>query len=194
MTKEVTLRKNIEDSVLILRGQAVLLDSDIAEFYGVETKHINQAVRNNPDKFPKGYIIDTNKDELSALRSKILTLETNGRGEYTKYPPKAFTERGLYMLATILKSEQATAVTIQIIETFATIREAGRAMHEMALADDQPTKQKWGKKASTLVGGILHDSLPVETVETEISFNFAVVKVKQTVTRGKRPTKKENKK
>jgi len=194
MTKEIALRKSIEDSVLMLRGQAVLLDSDIAEFYGVETKRINEAIRNNPDKFPKGYVIETTKDELSALRSKISTLETNGRGEYTKYPPKAFTERGLYMLATILKSQQATAVTIQIIETFATIREAGRAMHEMAISVNQSIKKKWGEKASTLVGDILHNSLPVETVETEISFNFAVVKVKQTVTRGKRPTKKERKK
>jgi len=190
MTKEISLRKSIEGSVVVLRGQTVLLDSDVAEFYGVETKHINQAIRNNPDKFPDGYVLTVNNRELEILRSKILTAKLSK----TRIEPKALTERGLYMLATILKSEQATAVTIQIIETFATIREAGRAMHEMALADDQPTKQKWGKKASTLVGGILHDSLPVETVETEISFNFAVVKVKQTVTRGKRPTKKENKK
>ena len=105
----------MEKALLEIRGQRVILDSDVARLYGVET--------NNPDKFPDGYIITLNNGEweTSSLRSKISTLKTSGRGEHTKYPPKAFTEKGLYMLATILKSPKATQTTIAIIETFAKI-------------------------------------------------------------------------
>ena len=105
------------------RGQRVILDSDVARLYGVNTMRVNEAVKNNPDKFPDGYIITLNNGEweTSSLRSKISTLKTSGRGEHTKYPPKAFTEKGLYMLATILKSPKATQTTIAIIETFAKI-------------------------------------------------------------------------
>ena len=115
--------KDVEKALLEIRGQRVILDSDVARLYGVETKRVNEAVKNNPDKFPDGYIITLNNGEweTSSLRSKISTLKTAGRGEHTKYPPKAFTEKGLYMLATILKSPKATQTTIAIIETFAKI-------------------------------------------------------------------------
>ena len=94
----------IENSVLVISGVPVLLDSDVATFYGVETKHINQAVGNNPDKFPPGYIIELSKEEWEILRSKISTSSWGG----VRHLPKAFTEKGLYMLATILKSKRAT--------------------------------------------------------------------------------------
>ena len=97
---------SVEEFIIELRGQKVILDSNVATLYGVETREINQAVRNNPDKFPDGYIIEVSKTELVSLRSKILTLKTGGRGQHTKYAPKAFTEKGLYMLATILKGER----------------------------------------------------------------------------------------
>ena len=79
------------------------------------TKEVNQAVKNNPEKFPAGYILKLTDEETNSLRSKRLTLEKPGRGHYSKYTPTAFTEKGLYMLATILKSPQATAATIAII-------------------------------------------------------------------------------
>ena len=84
-----------EDKLLTIRGERALLDSDVAEMYGVETKRINEAVKNNPDKFPKGYLLTLNKDELLTLRSKISTAKLTK----TRVLPKAFTERGLYMLA-----------------------------------------------------------------------------------------------
>lgn len=105
----------IENKIIELRGQKVILDSDVAKLYNVETKEINQAVSNNSDKFPKGYLILLDKEEWSALRSKFLTLKNQGRGKHVKYIPKAFTEKGLYMLATILKSHRATQTTIYII-------------------------------------------------------------------------------
>ena len=96
--------KDVEARMLELRGQHVLLDRDVAELYGVETKRINEAVKNNPDKFPPRCIIYLDDEESAVLRSKLSTLEpSQGKGRYSKYNFKAFTERGLYMLATILK-------------------------------------------------------------------------------------------
>ena len=119
-----TIDLNIIKAKLIeIREQKVLLDFDVAEIYGVETKRINEAVKNNPEKFPEGYIIELEKDEWEFLRSKISTLKELGRGQHTKYVPKIFTEKGLYMLATILKSKIATQTTIAIIETFSKVRE-----------------------------------------------------------------------
>lgn len=89
--------------------------SYVPELYGVETKRINEAVKNNPDKFPDGHILYLPMDEAVASRSKFSILK---RDENLKYASKAFSERGLYMLATILKSPKATETTIAIIETF----------------------------------------------------------------------------
>ena len=79
----------------------------MADLYGVQTKEINQAVKNNPKKFLQGYILELTEDESAALRSNFLTIENDGikTGRYSKYRYKAFTEKGLYMLATILKSD-----------------------------------------------------------------------------------------
>ena len=85
-----------------------MLDSDVAEIYGVETKRINEAVKNNPDRFPDGYLLEMTEEESENLKSKFSTSSWGGK----RYTPKVFTERGLYMLATILKSEQAVQTTI----------------------------------------------------------------------------------
>ena len=113
----------VEKLMLNVRGQNVLLDSDEAMLYGVETKRVNETVRNNPEKFPKSYILELDEKESSVLRSKFSTLEQKeGRGRYSKYNVKAFTEKGLYMLATILKSPRAVEATLAIIDTFTMIR------------------------------------------------------------------------
>ena len=109
----------IEERLIDLQGHKVLIDRDVASFYGVVTRDINKAVKNNPDKLPSGYII-----ELDALEKKELVENFhrfNGL-KHTKINPKAFTEKGLYMLATILKSKKATQTTFLIIETFAILR------------------------------------------------------------------------
>jgi hypothetical protein len=120
----------VEEKIVTLRGVKVILDSDVAVLYGVGTKEVNQAVRNNPDKFPEGYIVETTNEEMKQLRSKFLT--TN----MSRVNSKAFTEKGLYMLATILKSEKATQTTIAIVETFAKIRELSRAVSELSETKD----------------------------------------------------------
>ena len=120
--------KTVESSIIEIRGVPVILDCDIAAFYGVETKRINEAVGNNPDKFPSGYILELAKDEWDGLKSKF---STSIKGGKTKLP-KAFTEQGLYMLATILKSPQATQTTLAIIEAFTKMRQLGRNIRELA--------------------------------------------------------------
>ena len=96
---------DVRDKVVQLRNQDVLLDFSVAELYGVETKEINKAVRNNPDKFPEGYIFELQQAEKQYVVENFHHLENV---KYSPVVPKAFTEKGLYMLATILKSPQAT--------------------------------------------------------------------------------------
>ena len=94
----------VERKIKVLRGQHVLLDRDVAELFGVNTREVNQTVRNNPGKFLEGYVFELTTEESSVLRSNNLTLEEEtGRGRHSKYNFKAFSERGMYMLATILK-------------------------------------------------------------------------------------------
>ena len=101
--KELIPFQKVEDKIVEIRNQRVLLDRDVALLYGVQTREVNQAVRNNPQKFPEGYVLELSEQESSILRSKILTLDqSEGKGRHTKYNYKAFTEHGLYMLATIL--------------------------------------------------------------------------------------------
>lgn len=97
----------------------MIFDSDVAALYGVQTKEINQAVRNNPDKFPAGCVLDVDSKEFARLRSKFLTANLLPK---SRVMPKAFNEKGLYMLATILKGKKATQTTLEIIETFTRIR------------------------------------------------------------------------
>ena len=151
MANEIVKYEQVKDKVIILRGEPVLLDADVAALYGVETRVVNQAVKNNPDKFPEGYLFKLDKQEGENLRSKILIssvksienqqdvdlrskISTSSWGG-NRYAPTAFTERGLYMLATILKSKQATQTTIAIIETFVQLREMARTMQAAAMAE-----------------------------------------------------------
>ncbi len=85
--------ENIESKIIKIREQKVLLDIDVAQLYKVETKRINEAVKNNPDKFPIGYIFELSKNEWDSLKSKISTLKSKGRGQHSKHPPNAFTEK-----------------------------------------------------------------------------------------------------
>lgn len=116
MRSPITI-ENIQDLLIPIERQQVLIDRDVAKLYGVATKRINETVKNNPDKFPESYLITLNKKQWDDLRSKISTTNFSK----TRVPPKAFTERGLYMLATILKSKQATQTTFLIIETLSLI-------------------------------------------------------------------------
>lgn len=111
--------QEIEEHILTIRATKVILDSDIAILYGVETKRINEAVKNNPDKFPDDFMFEVDDNEFYNLKSKFSTTKFSK----TRTNPKAFREQGVYMLATILKSKKATETTISIMRAFTKMRE-----------------------------------------------------------------------
>ena len=102
-----------ESKIIIIRDTQVILDRDVAELYGVETREINQALRNNPKKFPPGYVIELNNREKDEL---IKNFDRFNKLKHSTVAPHAFTEQGLYMLATILKGDLAISTTIAIID------------------------------------------------------------------------------
>lgn len=118
MNNIVTNDHTIQNKIFTLRDLQVMLDADLAELYGVETKRINEAVRNNPDKFPSDFYFELSQEDDEILKSKISTSSWGGRRKSTK----VFTEQGVYMLATILKSKIATEITLSIMRTFAQMR------------------------------------------------------------------------
>ena len=115
---ELAKKDKIENMIYEIRGREVILDSDLAKLYGVETKRINEAVRRNKNKFPERLCFRLTEHEILIIsRSQIATLK-NVRGQHRKYLPTVFTEQGIYMLATILKSKIATDTTIAIMDAF----------------------------------------------------------------------------
>ena len=111
----------IENMIYEIRGKQVILDSDLAKLYHVETKRINEAVKNNMEKFPERFSFVLTKEEAINLRSKISTSRLNNHGG-NRYAPRVFTEQGVAMLATILKSKVATQVSIRIMDAFVEMR------------------------------------------------------------------------
>jgi phage regulator Rha-like protein len=174
---EIVKFNEVESKLINLRGQNVLLDSDVAGLYGVETREVNQAIKNNPDKFPEGYIFDLTKEE----KKEVIKNFDNPKVKFAPFGPKAFTEKGLYMLATILKSEKATQTTIAIVETFAKIRELARTVSELSQSPEESMKKTLMQKSGDIVADLLGDDLQVSDTETSIEINFALMKFKHTV-------------
>ena len=173
--------KDVETVLLELRGQRVILDSDVARLYGVNTMRINEAVRNNPDKFPTGYIIELTKDE----KNEVIENFDNPKLKFSPVLPKAFTEKGLYMLATILKSPMATQTTIAIVETFAKIKELSRTVSKISESDNEQEQKGLIRHGGDILSDLLYQEVPVSDTETSIELNFAVLKLKHTVKRKK---------
>ena len=113
--------EDIAQRILIVRGRRVLLDADLAAFYGVVTKAFNQQVRRNLARFPADFMFQLNDAEAAALRSQIVTLKT-GRGQHRKYALLAFTEHGAIMAAAILNSPRATEVSVHVVRAFIELR------------------------------------------------------------------------
>lgn len=175
---------NVEEKIIIVKGHQTIIDRDVALLYNVQTKEINQAVKNNPDKFPSGYIIELTSEETEDLRSKFSTTNL----AMTRVNPKAFTEKGLYMLATILKSKKATETTIAIVETFVKMRELSRTVADLANVKEASKQKELMQKSGEIMAEILGEDLKTTDTETTIELNFAVLKFKHTITR------KDNKK
>ena len=121
MTDELVPSEPLRSRIYFIRGQRVMLDRDLAELYGVETKALNQAVKRNIENFPDDFMYQLTQDEFDSLRSQIVTLD-KGRGKYPKYLPTAFTEHGVAQLSGVLKSKKAIQINIQIIREFIAMR------------------------------------------------------------------------
>lgn len=169
----------VESSVMEIRGQRVILDSDVAVLYGIETMRVNEAVKNNPDKFPTGYVFELSQEEKTEVIEKF----DNPKLKFSPKLPKAFTEKGLYMLATILKSPKATQTTIAIVETFAKIRELSRTVAELSDTKEDFKQKSLMQRSGEILSDILDDEMKVSDTETTIELNFAVLKFKHTVKR-----------
>ena len=175
---------DVKSKMIVVRGQSVLIDRDVATLYGVETRALNQAVKRNPGRFPEGYIFTMTEAECS--RSQIVTLN-GGRGSNIKYLPHAFTERGLYMLATVLKSERAERATLAIIETYAQLRSMVRDMETLqTLKDGSPEQSAQLTQAGHKLAALIGDNLSTESTKTTIEPNLAVLKITHEVTRTKK--------
>lgn len=186
MKNKIVSFEEVRDKIMVIRGQQVIPDFAVAELYGVETREINQAVKNNPKKFPKGWLLALDNQESTFLRSKLLMLDNKpGRGSYSKHNYKVFTERGIYMLATILKGDRAADTTIVIIDTFAKLRELSQTIKEITSNSDQDKQKTLIQKSGEIMEDLFGDSLSTSETETEFELNFAVLKLKHTIKRKK---------
>ncbi|OXA72204.1 DNA-binding protein [Flavobacterium aquidurense] len=114
--------ETISTKIYYIRNQKVMLDRDLASLYGIETKALKQAVKRNLSRFPEDFMFELTKIESDSLRSQIVTLK-KGRGEHQKYLPSAFTEHGVLMLSSVLKSDKAIQTNIQIMRIFTKVRQ-----------------------------------------------------------------------
>ena len=153
----------IHHKIYTLRGKQIMLDSDLAELYEVETKVFNQAVKRNSERFPEDFMFQLTEKEYESLRSQFVTLET-GRGKHRKYLPYAFTENGVYMLSAVLKSKVAVDVSIEIMRTFTKLREF--TLHYNALGKKLLDLERKNDKQFKEVFNIL-DTLVNETKKTD---------------------------
>lgn len=122
----------IEQRIRFLRGQKVVIDMDLASLYQVPTKALNQAVKRNLDRFPEDFMFQLTRAEAAALRSQIVTLNSVSRGRHAKYAPYVFTEQGVAMLSSILKSKRAVQVNVAIMRAFVRMREVMATHKDLA--------------------------------------------------------------
>ena len=176
----------VENKIATIRKQQVIADADVADLYGVETRRLNEAVRNNIDKFPNDYMFELTKSELQCLRSKISTTKVSVKSRSTT---KVFTEKGLYMLATVLKSERATAVTFAIIETFAKVRGLKRELVELHKETDKDIQSKKMHHFGEMLTDIVMPDLETSEIESSLEINFIIGKITHTVKRVKKDNK-----
>ena len=146
----------------------------------METKHVNQAVKNNPSKFPEGYVLELNDDEMSQVK----TFDLSARSHYNA---KVFTEKGLYMLATILKGAVATEATINIIETYSKLKRLGREIKGAASTPDEEKKKSLVQRAGEIISDLATDAMEITEDEFTMELNLVAVKLSRKVKRHKRP-------
>lgn len=175
--------KEVEARVIELRGQKVILDRDVAELYQTETREINKAVRNNPEKFPDGYCFTLQPSEKQYVVENFHRMESLKK---SPVEPRAFTERGLYMLATIMKSPRSTQTTIAIIDSFTKLRELTRNIEAIHNEPDNDKQKGLIQRTGELLSDLLVDDTETTETESTIELNLMAVKFKHTVKRTKK--------
>lgn len=181
---QVINHDKVQEKIITLRNQKIIIDTDVADLYGVETKRINEAVKNNHEKFPDGYLFELTANEWESLKSKFSTSIKGGKIKL----PTAFTERGLYMLATILKGSKAIETTLSIIDTFTKVRELNRAVDQIQnLPEHSPKQKTMIEHTGDLIADLLipEKDLEVTGTETTYEMNFAVFKITRTIKKAK---------
>ncbi len=176
---DIVKLEDVKNVIVSLKGVEVIPDFLVAHLYGVLTKEINQAVKNNPQKFPKGFILEFSKEEKSELVKKFDQFNI----KHSSAKIKGFTEKGLYMLATILKSPVATQTTLAIVNTFAEVRELKHRLLEVHDADTQEEKKKGMARIGDILADIIMPELETTETQSSLEFNFVIGKLKHSITR-----------
>jgi hypothetical protein len=167
----------IEQHIYLIRNQKVMLDRDLADLYGVQTKVLNQAVKRNLDRFPEDFMFQLNEEEAriwwkhilaQRLRSQIVTLK---QGQHLKYQPYAFTEHGILMLSSVLRSERAIAVNIAIMRTFVKLREILASQKDLVYRLDELEK-KCDRHFQVVFDAIRQLMAPPEKPKHQIGFHI----------------------
>ncbi len=168
----------VNSKIIVIRNQNVILDSDVATLYGVQTRDINKSVKNNPGKFPEGYVFDLETNEKQEVVENFHHLE---KLRFSPNLPKAFTEKGLYMLATILKSPQAEKTTIEIVEAFAKLRTVSSNLADLnSMEYIETIEPEIIEHTGNLLNELLFSRLPT-AAETSVEVNLGLVKLKRLV-------------
>jgi phage regulator Rha-like protein len=187
MAKNRTLPavERIERSIYLIRGQKVMLDVDLAELYGVETRVLKQAVRRNMKRFPDDFMFELTKEENQSLRSQNVILK---RGQHSKYLPFAFTEQGVAMLSSVLNSERAIQVNIEIMRTFVRLRETLATHKELArrLSELESRIGEHDEQIQAIFEAIRQLMLPPERSRKKIGFE-----VKESAAAYRKPVKRK---
>ena len=160
--------ERIERAILLIRGKKVMLDADLASLYGVETRVLVQAVRRNLGRFPEDFMFQLSKEEVDFLRSQIVTLK-RGRGQHSKYLPYAFTEQGVAMLSSVLRSPRAIQVNIEIMRAFVLLRQMLASHAELARKLDA-LEQKYDAQFKAVFDAIRQLMAPPEPKRRPIGF------------------------
>ena len=173
----------VNNNIVTIRETSVLIDRDVAAIYGVATRDINKAVKNNPRKFPSGYYFELNAEEKRELVEKFHRFESL---KHSTVMPKAFSEKGLYMLATILKSDIATEATLAIVETFAKVRTLKRELKELHKETNKTLQNNKMQHFGEVLSDIVMPDLETSETESTLELNFLIGKIKHTVKRVKK--------
>jgi prophage antirepressor-like protein len=189
---EVTKFNTFENKLIKLNNQLVLLDKDVANLYEIEPKRLREQLKRNIEKFPKDYAYQLSNEEMKIMESQNATPSKKYFGGTN---PWVFTEKGLYMVATILKSKNALNATFQIIETFSKIKELSRNINAIMKTTDEEIQKELAQKSNQILEEIIEIELDIledeedsEVIETttKFEFNLGFAKVSRSVKRVKK--------